>query len=119
MEQPVPRVSGKDVERVVLRDFGEDKLSQAKNTLERYGRQEWTHPGSARVRLAILKLANGDLEQLTRYTEAAIEDFRDVIAMAEYPWYSAKIGSEGAGQEVRREAIEADREQYLEWLNRE
>ncbi|MBN2591982.1 MAG: hypothetical protein JXA81_00640 [Sedimentisphaerales bacterium] len=119
MEQPVPKVTDKDVERIALRDFGMDKLSEAMDILEKYGKQEWTRPGSPRVRLAVLKLANGELEELSRYTKIAIQDFRDVISMAEYPIYSAEVGFERVAQNIQKAAIEADWEQYQDWLKKE
>jgi len=63
MDQPVPKVTDMDVERVAIRDFGMTLLSQVICILQEFGKQDWNRPGSARVRLAILKLANGDLDQ--------------------------------------------------------
>ena len=55
------------------RDTAEDVLSQ-------YAKQE-----VFRVRLAVLKLAEGDLDKLERNTMLAQQDYRDVLAAAEYP----------------------------------
>lgn len=72
MEQPVPKVTDEDVQRIAIRDFGKPQLSKVLELLQEYGKQDWNRPGSPRVRLAILKLANGDLDQIKKITEAAI-----------------------------------------------
>ena len=75
-QQPVPKVWEEDVRRIALRDFGEGKLALALSILDEFAKQS---PGesSARVRLAILKLANGDLDRLSDATKTAIEDYRE------------------------------------------
>jgi hypothetical protein len=118
MEQPVPKVTDDDVERIAVRDFGRDPLSQVLEILQEYGKQEWNRPGSPRVRLAILKLANGNLDQLKRFTNSAIGDFRDVVSQAEYPRYSAEIGFDRVAAKVERSVIDHDWKQYCEWLER-
>lgn len=119
MEQPIPKVTDTDVERIAVRDFGKERLPQALKILNEYGKQEWNRPGSPRVRLAILKLAKGDFELLSRQTEIAIQDFRDVIALAEYPRYTAEIGFDRVAPKIERSAIDEDWKQYCEWLERE
>jgi hypothetical protein len=66
------------------------------------------------VRLAIVKLAGTDLESLRRYTLMAKQDYRDVLAWAEYPLQS-KAGVIKAGPDKDR-LIRKDREQYEQWL---
>lgn len=117
MKQPVPTVSDDDVERIAIRGFGSVRLSRVLDILQEYGKQDWNRPGSARVRLAILKLANGDLSALIETTKRAIEDFRDVIALAEYPRYSAEVRFDASRPDFRREVIEDDWRQYCEWLD--
>ncbi len=119
MKQPIPKVTDKDVERIALRDFGKENLSQVLDILQEYGKQDWNRPGSPRVRLAILKLANGDLEELSKQTETAIQDFRDVLSLAEYPRYMAEIGFDRVPSKNERAAIDDDWKQYCEWLVRE
>jgi hypothetical protein len=84
IHQPIPQVTSEDVERIVLRDFGETQFSLVMWILEQYGKQPWNRP-SPRVRLAILKLASGNLDRLVSYTQNAIDDYRNVIGPAEYP----------------------------------
>jgi hypothetical protein len=43
-----------------------------------------TSTGSARVHLAILKIAGGDLEKVRRYAAHANTDFRDILYMADH-----------------------------------
>jgi hypothetical protein len=118
MEQPVPRVTEEDVKRIALRDFGTEHLSQVMEILQEYGKQEWNRPGSPRVRLAILKLAHGDLEKLKEHTKLAIQDFRDVLTMAEYPRFTIEIGFNEADKKTEHEVISDDWEQYREWFER-
>jgi len=112
-------VTDNDVERIAIRDFGRERLSQVMEILNEYGKQEWNRPGSPRVRLAILKLANGDLEKLIEHTELAIRDFRDVLAMAEYPRFLTDISLDKAPKQVQGQAIDDDWKQYKEWFERE
>lgn len=67
-----------------------------------------------RVRLAILKLAGPDLDQVSKYTSYAKEDYRDVLAWAEYPNQS-RAGPLRDESEKASLASE-DRRQYEEWL---
>jgi hypothetical protein len=119
MEQPIPKVTDEDVKRIASRDFGQKHLSQVLDILQEYGKQVWNRPGSPRVRLAILKLANGDVEQLEKYTKTAIDDFRDVVSQAEYPRYTAEIGFDRVAAKIKRAVIDDDWKQYCEWLERE
>jgi hypothetical protein len=52
--------------------------------LNRYGSREGDRERE-RVQLAILKLSEGDPEKLRSNIEAALIDYRDVLAWAEYP----------------------------------
>jgi hypothetical protein len=89
-KQPVPQITDKDVKRIALRDFGESQLLQVISILDEFGKQEWNSPG-ARVRLAILKLANGDLDKLMDHTKVAIEDFRDALSAIQERSVSMKL----------------------------
>jgi hypothetical protein len=122
MKQPIPKVTGDDVKRIAIRDFGKDLFSQVMSILQEYGKQDWNYPGNPpvgpRVYLAILKLANGNLEKLSEQTKVAIHDFRDVLSIAEYPRYTKEIGFDRAKGKVEQEIIAEDWEQYQEWLER-
>jgi len=115
--QPVPDVTDADVRRIALRDFGESQLPLVQSLLEEYGKQEWNRPG-ARVRLAILKLAQGDMDRLLDAISVAIEDPRDVLAQAEYPGYMREIGFGKVAENVKQSVIDDDWRQYHDWLEK-
>src|SRR5688572_28268346 len=100
-DQPVPQVTDAEVKRIALRDFGEAQLSLAMSILDEFGKQDW-NPPSARVRLAILKLAKGDLDRLLDQTQVAINDYRDVLSAAEYPRYSREVVFREVAKEVEQ-----------------
>jgi len=116
-KQPVPKVREEDVRRIALRDFGEEQLALALSILDEFAKQSPGEP-SARVRLAILKLANGDLDRLTDATKTAIEDYRDVLAAAEYPRYCREVGFADTPESAEQAVIDDDWRQYREWLER-
>ena len=114
--QRVPAVSPADVERIVARDFAKGTVPVVRGLLERH-RQRSVEAGSARVQLAALKHAGGDLARLEQALENALTDWRDVVAAAEYPRYLAS--RPGDRQTAAREAIvEADWNAYQDWLQR-
>jgi len=116
-DQPVPAVSLADVERVVRRDFPPDEVAGVLAFLEAYGRQSW-HGEIPRVRLAILKRAQGNWKQLRDALATADKDYRDILAYAEYPAYFSGIQPGEKDAARRRRAIAADWRQYSSWLNR-
>jgi hypothetical protein len=117
--QPVPRVTEADVERVVRRDFPSGDHGGVLDVLHQYGTEPWQREES-RVRLAALKLADGDAEQLRRHIEVAKRDYRDVLAAAEYPGYMRDIPpAEDVPAEEKQRVIDRDRAQYEAWLRRE
>ncbi len=76
-----------------------------------------------RVRLAILKLSEGNLEQALAMVAAAKRDYRDVLMWAEYPeqsratWAVGKNLTKQQGnqlEQIRRR----DRKQYRAWLKK-
>lgn len=76
--------------------------------------------GRTRVQLAILKMSNGNLEELRRWVDIARADYRDPLLFAEYPEEAeAPFQALNASLEDRRRLEEIrsrDRQQYLEWL---
>lgn len=119
MAQPVPKVTHKDVERIAVRDFGRERLSQVMGILREFNEEGGDSAGNSRVRLAILKLADGAIDLLSEYTKMALVDYRDVLAMAEYPGYAGEIAFGKASKEAVREVIDEDWRQYREWFERE
>jgi hypothetical protein len=83
--------------------------------LDSYGLETW-HREKHRVQLAILKLSDGNLEQLRSLVDMAKTDYRDVLAYAEHP-EEFKAAFKTPPHEL--DAIrQRDREQYLAWLGR-
>ena len=118
MNQPIPEVTDSDVTRIVKRDFPTGQFDAVMSILNEYGTEDWQR-GISRVRLAVLKLADGDLQTLRREIDVAKRDYRDVLASAEYPEYMQKVSPSAALAEVERERIiRADWMQYQSWLNR-
>jgi len=116
ISQPVPAVTSQDVERIVARDFPAESAPTVAAILTEYGADD-AHRDHDRVRLAALKLAAGDIERLRAAIETARRDFRDVLALAEYPEYSRLVRpSAGLSQAERQRIVDADWRQYSEWL---
>lgn len=115
MEQPVPKVSRMDLERIVRREFSENDYNEVMKTLEEYGRDDWQRE-NVRVQLAVLKLARGDMSKVCSYIELAKCDYRDVLAPAEYPSYIDTVGK--LTIQEKKKIIEADWQQYLSWFKK-
>lgn len=114
MNQPTPKVSRADVERIVRRDYGAGAVRRALAILDEYCGDN--DAGRSRVQLAVLKLASGSEEKLRQEIEKAKFDYRDVLGPAEYPAYHG--GFPRLSKEERMKFIDADWRQYTEWLNR-
>jgi hypothetical protein len=73
--------TAEDVRRAVAASFPEAERPVVRAALRGYkfGRE------AARVRLAILALADGNLAEVERLVAAANADYRDVLYWAEYP----------------------------------
>jgi hypothetical protein len=70
------------------------------------------------VRLAVLKLANGSLQQLRNWVGQAKSDFREVLAPAEFPLYTKKwFRMDHLSEEEQKKIIDSDWAQYERWLN--
>jgi hypothetical protein len=117
MSQSVPVVSDADVERIVRRDFAAEEVSEVLSTLAEYGKKSW-HGEVVRVRLAILKMANGSLDRLQIWMAAADRDYRDALAAAEYPRYMKSIGPNEKDAVKREQVIAKDSKEYREWIER-
>jgi hypothetical protein len=113
--QPIPDVTPDDVERVVRRDFPEEQFDSVMVVVNGYlSKRE-----RSRVQLASLKLANGDLDALRKHIATALEDFRDILAPAEYPEYSKHgFRVRELDPKEQQRIIASDWEQYEAWLKR-
>lgn len=96
------------VDRILSRDFATD-AHIATGILAAYAGTE-----RERVWLASLKLADGSLDQLRSCVSAALVDFRDLVAMAEYP-FALRLAPD-ASEEQQAMARQADAAQYEQWL---
>jgi len=95
-----------------LRDCFPDpaKADEALAILESYGTESWH-----RIRLALLKISNGDIEMLRSYTRGAQSDYRNTLLAAEFP-EECQASSKTPPAELA--AIrKRDREQYEAWLH--
>ena len=77
--------------------------------------------GPERFQLAVLKLSNGDVARLRRYTAASGRGRHDLISSAEYPM-SSRIGFLNCARlpaSVQVAIFNRDLRQYLAWLKKE
>ena len=113
MDQPVPRVSPSDLDRVIRRDYPVEVHADVAALPDTYGDSE-----AVRVKLAILKLAAGDVGKVRDYVAAASRDYRDVVAWAEYPKFMDVGWSDDLPAQKRDAIIASDWEQYDVWLKK-
>lgn len=90
---------------------------KALKALEHYGTEEF-HREASRVRLAVLKMAGSNLERIDYYTELACIDYRDILALAEYPEQMQHPPLEKKDPERHARMVENDRRQYESWIER-
>jgi hypothetical protein len=115
--RPLPHATQADVERVVRRDFPAEQYSDVMAIL---GALDSRLEG-IRVRLAALKLAEGNLEALKKQIAIANRDFRDVLVAAEYPerWKVTSTFYDlptKVSKKERQRIVDADWQQYQSWL---
>jgi len=112
--EPVAKISDKTLERLLRREFG-DHASEAK---EKFLHVKSNSPGGKnRISAAILKLSNGDLDKINYYIDLCNQDFRDVVAPAEYPRYSTVAFNE-TPRWKKRQYYFADWKDYSNWLRK-
>ena len=113
MRQATPAYQEQDLDRVIVRDYGSYESGGVKSILGRYGQKEWQRE-KLRVKMACLKLADGNIQALKKWVNVAGDDYRDIIALAEYPAYmQAKTDAQKA------KAIDTDWKALQIWLHRE
>lgn len=117
LEQPVSKGTQDDVERIVRRDFAPTEVAAAFALLEVY--EPTSNESAARVRLAVLRGAHGDLVKLKRALDEANLDYREVLIDAEYPInYRLTMREKRPSDEEYDESIRQDWKNYNEWLSR-
>lgn len=60
MDQPVPRYTDADLDRVIAREFPQEAFPEVRGLFARYGHEPWARE-VLRVQMACLKCANGNL----------------------------------------------------------
>ena len=113
MKQPVAKYTNEDFDRIVQRDYPAETHEDVRNILGEYGNEKW-QIDPLRVRMACLKLADGDLHSLRKCVRDACGDYRDVLAWAEYPAYMR-----AHGQNEQEKAIHQDWAELQQWLHRD
>jgi len=116
MEQKMPNISYSDIKRIVEREFPKLEFSEIETLLKMY--QSESEKGKYRVYASILKLSDGNIESVKRYVEKANIDYRDVIALSEYPNYLDNAFENDLPAEKKKQLIIDDWTQYEAWLNR-
>jgi len=82
--------------------------------LARYGLEQHEREPE-RVRVAILKVAGGSLDEIREWVSIAKNDYRDVLASAEYP-NQLVARTWGMTAERQRQIKLKDARQYEEWI---
>jgi hypothetical protein len=100
--------------------FSQENPDDVMEILDLYGVESYERERD-RVQLAILKLCEGSQEKLLHYLDVAKNDYRDVLAWAEYPdaMRLSVAETDALDTQSRRELEERDRQQYLVWLQPE
>jgi len=112
-EQPFAKISCEKLKFLIAREFPNDtnivyrKLDKIETT---------NLDGKYRISAAVLKLTDKDLDKIDYYINIALEDFRDVISMAEYPRASNNFGNRS--KEENKSDYLKDWEEYSSWLNK-
>jgi len=103
------------LERKLLVLFPEsERRAEAQAILATYGSASHERE-PARVRLAVLKLSGPDIVELRANVTLARQDYRDILAWAEYP-HQTRAPTWRLPAVERRELVARDRAEYLAWL---
>jgi hypothetical protein len=114
MPQPTPSVNEDDVERVVRRDYPASSVEDILGLIRTVEVQE-----KARVVLACLKIAGGNVERLRSELANASGYYREILSEAEYALASKRWSRIKSLTDEEVQAIyERDWRQYFEWLTR-
>ena len=91
-----------------------EKRNAAEAALRQYGTESYENEPT-RVRLAVLKISGGDLDLIRKNIATAKQDYRDILAYAEYP---RQMGQDSwkLSPAQNRALVAADRQEYEEWL---
>jgi hypothetical protein len=116
--EPTHGATQDDVERIVRRDFRTEQLLDVMSALKEFDNQ--LESTRIRVRLAVLKLSDGNLEALKKYITVAKQDFWDVISLAEYCGTAAIVRNlpKPLSKKDRQQIAGALWQQYEDWLRK-
>ena len=81
-EQPVATISEEELDFLIGREFPNDK-EEVKAKLDKI--ISTSQIGKNRFSAAVLKLADRDFTKVDLLVERTLEDFRDIVSLAEYP----------------------------------
>lgn len=113
-QEPSAKISNQTLERLIRREFG----SRAVEINQKFQQINSNIPESKnRLSAAILKLANRDLDRIDYYINICNNDFRDVVALAEYPGYS-KVAFDEIAIWKKRQIYLSDWKEYSNWLRK-
>ncbi|HEV8284838.1 MAG TPA: hypothetical protein VGQ09_11050 [Chitinophagaceae bacterium] len=116
MEQKIPNISDHDIKRIIKRDFPQFEFSEIESILKMYKSE--SEKGRNRIYASILKLSNCNIDLMKKYVENANKDYRDIIALSEYPNYSEYAFDDNLTEEKEKQLITDDWIQYITWLNK-
>ena len=98
------------------RDFPDSTFAEIEGMLKKYSTK--SEVGRERVYASILKLANSNLELINNLVEKANYDFRDILALAEYPNYTKHAFEDSLPEKTRQQLITDDWNQYKTWFKK-
>jgi hypothetical protein len=114
MGQPAAKISDELLDNLIRREFPND-IAEVKQKLDTIVSDSQT--GKNRFSAAVLKLANGDKTKIDLLVEKCNYDFRDIVAMAEYP-KNLDTGFDEIAADKTKEIYDKDWSQYADWLNK-
>jgi hypothetical protein len=118
----IPDVTQEDVERIVRRDFPAEQFPEIIAILG--GLDSRWESTRIRVRIAVLKLADGDVKALRKNVASANQDYRNVLVLAEYPEYWRAMSDVRnlppplSSWKERQHITDADWKNYKNWLRK-
>lgn len=114
MNQFTPKVRAQDIERVLRRDFPVEHHQELREMIQSIQVIE-----KHRVILASMKNAGGDVQKLKGNLNEVSGYYREILAEAEYPFYTKKMFRiDKLTEREKADIIEKDKKQYLHWFNR-
>ena len=111
--QRIAKVTQKDVDRIIQRDFLASEFKSVTEILTLYRSSE-----GFRVFASILKLSQGDIALVKEYVDKANYDYRDIIAASEYPNYSERAFDDDLSKKDAKYLEDLDWKQFQTWFNK-